>query len=190
MRKCQGHTIDSSEISIGHYRCYCILHDIDMTFTLTWLLGEISLFVCQSSLRLGLREKCHIIITNLHQTGGLLGIYFYVSFMSVFDIYGIYFVKAKYLASVLPWAASAQSCVKSCCEYSGSLAVTDYLAPPRGCPLRAVRVLLEGPSVQQGIAAVRCSAIKPNLQQLRPKVNTTSEPKHYIIADNSRPMFY
>lgn len=136
--------------------------------------------------------------------------------MSVFDIYGVYFVeycmlvqvlfivdpctfqvfffffyvKAKYLASILPWAASAQSCVKSCCEYSGSLAVTDYLAPPRGYPLRAVRVLLEGPSVQQGIAAVRCSAIKPNLQQLRPKVNTTSEPKHYIIADNSRPMFH
>lgn len=56
-----------------------------------------------------------------------------------------------------------------------SLAVTDYLAPPRGCPLRAVRVLLEGPSVQQGIAAVRCSATKPNLQQLRPKVKPTSQ---------------
>ncbi len=56
-----------------------------------------------------------------------------------------------------------------------SLAVTDYLAPPRGCPLRAVRVLLEGPSVQQGIAAVRCSARKPNLQQLRPKVKPTSQ---------------
>ncbi len=56
-----------------------------------------------------------------------------------------------------------------------SLAVTDYLAPPRGCPLRAVRVLLEGPSVQQGIAAVRCSARKPNLQQLRPKVTPTSQ---------------
>ncbi len=58
---------------------------------------------------------------------------------------------------------------------SCSLAVTDYLAPPRGCPLRAVRVLLEGPSVQQGIAAVRCSARKPNLQQLRPKVKPTSQ---------------
>lgn len=188
MRKCQGHTIDSSEISIGHYRCYCILHDIDMTFTLTWLLGEISLFVCQSSLSLGLREKCHIIITNLHQTGGLLGIYFYVSFMSVFDVYGIYFVKAKSLASTLG-SISTKLCKIllwifwfSCCHRLPGPTSRMSTAGSESSPRGSIS------SAGNRRSQVFSDKAKPAAAQAKGKHNFWT--KHHIVADNMRPIFH